>query len=197
MSLLIIILLLVLILYRATVLAIAIRKRARLMRKTSRICKERGYKLTRVRNPYASFLKKSSSPDILVETPETLYCVRLITCIMKRRYYHFASEKYCVKVKKVAYAIAGFIGIFGRVHTDSFVMWKKVVTFPPLEEPKTDKNVCRVWLFNPSPLLISRRNNKGAIEDAFNCSDIFGAVALDGRKFLEVLQGKLDITDRE
>lgn len=197
MPFLFIILLFAFVVHRVILLASAFIKRAKLMRKMSQACNSRSYKLTRMRNPYASFFKKSVLPDITIETQDTLYCVRFITCIMKRRYYHFASEEVCVKVRKVAYALKAGARFMSRVLINSFILWKRIIRFPKLVVPESDKNVCRVWLFNPSPLLISHRNEKGVIEDSFNCSEIFGAITIDGRKFIEVLNGELVIEDRK
>lgn len=197
MQLLFVILIFAFVAHRIVVVVSAFRKRTKLMRKISKACGSHGYKLLRVRNPFASFFRKSSSPDIIVETPDALYCVRFVTCFMKRRYYHFASEEVCVKVRKVAYALKAGARFMSRVLIDSFILWKRIIRFPKLVVPESDKNVCRVWLFNPSPLLISHRNEKGVIEDSFNCSEIFGAITIDGRKFIEVLNGELVIDDRK
>ena len=185
--------------YRFFALVKGILKRIRLMVKTSTRCKEKAYVFSKKRSAFASFVKKSKEPDFTVETPDTLYCVRFITCITKRRYYHFASETHCVRVRKLAFSLrTGLRTPYGaKLVTNSFVISKKLIKYPKMEVPATDKRVEKILLFNPAPILVSTRNEKGAVETAFNFTRMHEYTMLDAVKFAEVVSGETRIEDMQ
>ncbi len=178
---------------------IALAKRIILLAKLSHICDSNSYKLLFPRFFLASFFRVSKKPDITVETSDTLYCIRILTCLRRKLYYHFVDEEHCVKVRKIAYNLSRARGrvAISNISKGTFIAWKKLLKFEKMITPASRKKTVKIMLFNPSPLLISRRDERGVYEHAFNFTDIYGYCALDARKLLDVIAGETNIEEMQ
>lgn len=70
--------------------------KAILYKKIKKICFNNKYTVIFKRRFLASFFKYSNIPDIMIDVPNIIYNIRIITCKNKLTYYVFPSDEYFV-----------------------------------------------------------------------------------------------------
>ncbi len=144
----------------------------------TKICKKRGYELIFPRFIFASFLRTSRKPDIIIMTPETDFFVRIMTCRARLRVYHFVNHEWFVRVAKTALLLPFLQG--------EVTLHRHVGHMPPLEAEGARART--VLLFNPAPLSVTfAAGNRREL--ASNGTDFEGWTTFNGKGFAEFLEG--------
>lgn len=97
----------------------AIRRRA-LTARLMRIGREKGYAVQRVRSGAAALFRTSDRPDLVLDTPESEYRIRFLTCRSRKRFYHFVTPEYYVRYRKLYFAVVGVDKTTGLRLLESF-----------------------------------------------------------------------------
>lgn len=160
--------------------------RASFMKKVNKKCVEKMYSITHPRTFLASIIKTSSTPDMIIRTPENEFIVRFITCRQRKRMWYFVNAEYYVRVLRV------YFNFPGSKRYDPMDLNRKMGRLPPIDNKYSDESnnsakTTLVMLFNPSPVEINYidENNKKFI--AGNGSVIYGWTVYDGNAFLSLL----------
>lgn len=178
-------LLLLFVLLRRIVFAVV--KRLRLTAMLKRICAKNRWQYRQNRAAFASFCSFSAQPDIEIETPETLYCIRLFTCINQRWFLHFPKENVVLYTKRyirLGRRVSKNRAVFGDAASER-VRIKKMRLLPQIEIPETEKTVERILLFNPAPKEISRVNASRTAAEIVGSGDIVFGQRIYNAKWLE------------
>ncbi|MBQ8720425.1 MAG: hypothetical protein IJY65_05270 [Clostridia bacterium] len=135
-----------------------------------------------LRNPFASFFKKSEIPDVAVEIRDTVYLIRIISDGGVGRRFHFASKNFTV-----AFTNFMFVGapVSRRVvgarayRSEPLRLFKRVRIYPDMKVPTeyelSGKKIALALIFNPAPGNVSYvTENKTSIKVAFTGDEIYG-----------------------
>lgn len=153
----------------------AVVKRMRLIASLKHICVEKGWQYRQNRAPLASFFAFSSVPDIEIEAHDTLYCIRLFTCINRHWFLHFPKENVVLYTKRYMRLYSRGRGPKIAATVEERVSIKKMRLLPQIKLPETSKAVERILLFNPAPKEISNVNaSRTAAEIRGNGDELFG-----------------------
>ncbi len=157
-----------------------------------KICEERKFKLRFNRHPFASFFNISKKPDIEIETPEKLFCIRLFSCIRKNWTLCFFDED-TVVFEKQYMNIRGIGAKYGRgrgkITYGTRVEPIKVRVLQSMQMPKSIKDIEKVMLFSIAPGELLRPNKERTRIDIIgNADKLFGYMAYDMPKFRDMLK---------
>ena len=154
--------------------------RSSFLKKLRSIVSEKGYTLKSERKAFASFFKSASAPDLILETKETKYLIRFITCYKRKRFYHFANEQYYAFYSKLFFALPL------AKQEESLRGQEKFRYLPPLDQKyideKAEEKPQNVFLFSPAPVEIT---HLGKILS--NGDKIENHLIFSGKGFLEYL----------
>ena len=162
----------------------AIIKRTRFLIRIAGICGKHGYTLRSPRPALASFFRASSKPDLIIHTPACDYHLRFITCIRRKKFYHFISEN--------AYATHFRLGIMLPMakETSTTALFARYHELPAFDSASDGKPVQSILLFNPLPVEITRFDEKSGTEPATNGVKIGRFTVYDASRFTELLADK-------
>ena len=150
------------------------------------VCKSRGYEMNMPRFIFASFVRYSSRPDVIIKTGGVDYLIRIITCRQRKRVYHFVSHEWYVRVFRYYLLSLAF-------HSGTpLVLSRRARRLPPLDESflsgEGDVKKQMVLLFNPSPLEITFNSpREGGKKVAANGTDYDGWLIYNGKAFSKML----------
>ena len=157
-------------------------KRILLMRSLSSLKKSCGATVRYLRNPFASFFKKSDTPDVAVEILDTVYLIRIISDGGLGRRFHFASKNFTV-------AFTSFMFVGAATHrrvagarayrSDPLRLFRRVRIYPDIKTPPeyelSQKKIVKSLIFNPAPGNVSYvTESKTSIKVAFTGDEIYG-----------------------
>ena len=136
-------------------------KRIFLIKKLGELKKTEGVTVKYCAFPLLSLLKLSSKPEVVVETKETVFLIRLFGASSNHRRVHFANPEFTVTIKgKRRDAGARVVGTRGRryvvkVNDYSSPKSGKVRILPKLRIPDeyelSRQKIVPVLIFNPAP----------------------------------------------
>ena len=178
-------LLLLFVLLRRIVFAVV--KRLHLTAMLKRICAKNRWQYRQNRSAFASFFSFAAQPDIEIETPEILYCIRLFTCVNQRWFLHFPKENVVLYTKRyirLGRRVSKNRAVFGDAASER-VRVKKMRLLPPMKIPETEKKVERILLFNPAPKEISRVNASRTAAEIVGSGDVVFGQRIYNAKWLE------------
>lgn len=165
----------------------AVVKRLRLTAMLKRICAQNRWQYRQNRAAFASFFGFAAQPDIEIETPETLYCIRLFTCVNQRWFLHFPKENVALYTKRyirLGKRASKSRAVYGNAASER-VCVKKMRLLPPMKIPETEKTVERILLFNPAPKEISRVNASRTAAEIVGSGDVVFGQRIYNAKWLE------------
>ena len=162
----------------------AIVLRVAFISKLSKLCKDKSYKLSLVRNPAFSFFRLSSAPDMILKTNDSEYIIRLITCRHRKRIWYFINDRIYVRVFRV------FFTLRYSHRMDPFDVSKKLGHIPSLDKKYIKPNSTPVYIFNPSPIEINYITEDNEKKLGANGSVIHGTAIYNGKGFLNMLGGR-------
>ena len=124
---------------RAVVLRVSFYKRIK------KLCKDKGYEMTKKRGMFASFFRITKKADFTVEARGERYSVRLITCFAHKRAYHFINDRYYVQFARFGYILPMSRSI------NKIRFFEKLKKLPELNADEGE-NIKQILLLNPSPM---------------------------------------------
>lgn len=176
-------LVLILLLYLTVGAAVALSKRASLIRGLKRLGRVEGVSVKFLKSSYLSLLKLSSTPEVEVRVYGVTYLVRLYNS-RSTRSVHFASDKFTVSFGKYQGARRHGKGLLS--FASSVPIGTRVRVFPPLDYDRNEYAAAEsVIIFNPSPHEVSFvTEEKTSIRVAFTGDTVYGAKIFTARTFL-------------
>ncbi len=157
----------------------ACRIRLRFYRRLKRLCKEKKYTLKKKRLIFASFLRCSKKPDLIVETPNEKYAVSFITSKSRKTYVRFITQERYIRT------VRAFWVLLFSVKVAELFRYSGMKKAP--KKPNADSGLTPVLLFNPAPLEISYLAPNG-VRLTGNRQEMFGWKLFDATGFLEHLK---------
>lgn len=134
--------------------------------------------IRKARTFLSTFFTHSSKPDLVVETSDTEYSVRFITCRSKGRSYHFPSPEFYVSSLYSTHVMSGM-----GLH--SLASFRHL---PRMKEIPSEKKIVQVLLFNPSPREITYVDQDKAQKVlAANGAQYEGILFYNAQGFLDLL----------
>lgn len=158
----------------------AIVKRASFLRRLSCTCAKKCHTIEKPRLAAASFFRASTVPDLIVHTADCDYRIRFMTCILRKKFYHFVAPG--------AYATYFRLGIVLPMarEASTTMLLPRYHELPPLteaEKPRTRD----ILLFNPLPVEITAFNEISGTQPASNGTALDNFTIYDGAHFLALL----------
>ena len=158
----------------------AIFKRAGFLRRLTDVCTKQCHTIERPRNASASFFRAAPVPDLIVHTANYDYRVRFMTCILRKKFYHFVDPN--------AYASYFKLGIvLPMAHEASTTMllprYHELPQLNAADKPQTKD----ILLFNPIPVEITAFDEKSGTQPLSNGSTLGNFIVYDGSHFLALL----------
>jgi len=120
-------------------------------------CKQYNFVLKLNRSPLMSVFGISSKPDFTVKTRSKMYQVRFITCLYRKKAYHFVTPEHCITYFDSIFDIP-----FAKITSDEkhFAQYHH---YKKLKIDDSDKNTENILLFNPKPAMISSIDDNGKL----------------------------------
>lgn len=141
-------------------------------------CDKNGINFRKTRTFLSTFFMHSSKPDLVVETQDTEYLIRFITCRSKGRNYHFPSPEFYVSSLYSTHVMSG-LGLH------SLASFRHL---PSMNELSSEKESVQVLLFNPSPREITYVDQDKAQKAlATNGTRYEGILFCNAQGFLDLL----------
>ncbi len=159
----------------------AIIKRANFLRRLSRTCAKKCHTIEKPRLAAASFFRASPHPDLIVHTADCDYRIRFMTCILRKKFYHFVAPG--------AYATYFRLGIVLPMarEASTTMLLPRYHELPPLNDsnkPRTKD----ILLFNPLPVEITAFDETSGTQPLTNGSTLGNFTIYDGSHFIELLE---------
>ena len=159
--------------------------RLKFMKNLRSICENKKYTLKKLRFPLTSIFYKSKKIDLILETKDSIYNIKFISSLSKKKFYHFVDEKNYITYYKLFFALP-----MSRKFSES-INFLSYHSFPPLEK-KENSNEKYVILFNPVPNEISHIAKDGAKQITSNGAMIGDLYIYNARGFCSFID-QLDV----
>ena len=158
----------------------AVIKRADFLRRLSRVCTKQCHTVERPRNAAASFFRAAAVPDLIVHTADCDYRVRFITCILRKKFYHFVGPN-----AYASYFKLGIVLPMAREATTTMLL-PRYHELPPLHDADQPRSK-DILLFNPLPVEITAFDEKSGTQPVSNGTLLGKFTVYDGSHFLALL----------
>ena len=159
----------------------AILMRISFMRRLKAICKDKQYTLKKLRSPLASVFYKSDKIDLIVDTNDTVYNVKFISSLSRKKVYHFVDETNYITYLKLYFALPM------ATKFNESILFLSYHRFPWVEKKEAD-NEKYVMLFNPVPNSITYIATDGARHTLDNGEMLGDFVVYNGKGFFSFLK---------
>ena len=144
--------LIILTIYR---LARAILMRLSFIRKIKKICNDKQYTIKKLRSPLLSIFYKSDKIDLILDTKDTVYNIKFMSSLSRKKVYHFVDTKNYITYLKMYFALPM------ATKFNESILFLSYHRFPAVEKKQGD-NEKYVILFNPIPNEITHIGDDGA-----------------------------------
>jgi hypothetical protein len=158
------------------------RKRGKFERRLRRICRKRGFRLSRRQNFFASLIWSGNRDDFVLETTDAKYFVRYLTIRKYRSTAYLESEKLIRLVKRPLKN--KFTVIFDIVPRAKYYP----LDFKVIENPASaEKRVVKAMILSPVCEEVFYKKSDGGYETTGNGGRHFGYTLFTGGGFLDTL----------
>ena len=143
-------------------------------------CNQHNFALKFNRSPLMSVFGIASKPDFTVKTRSKMYQVRFITCLYRKKAYHFVTPEHCITYFDSLFDIP-----FAKIASDE-KHFSQYHRYKALKISEEDQNAANILLFNPTPAVISSIDSNGKLMFGKDLA-IGEYVAYDAPDFLKML----------
>ena len=161
----------------------AILMRVGFMRRLKAICNDKKYTLKKNRSPIISLFYKSDKIDFVVDTNDTVYNVKFISSLSRKKVYHFVDETNYITYLKFYFALPM------ATKFNESILSLTYHKFPRVEKKWAD-NEKYIMLFNPVPNDITYIAKDGARHTLDNGEMLGDFVVYNGKGFCSFFKGE-------
>ena len=162
--------------------------RSNFKRKLTKLSSQRNYRIEIVGGFWKSLFQYTSKPDVILKASTYTYVIRFVSCRARKRFYHFVTPEYYAKYMKLHFAM--LVPSRRQVSIDElgFRLLESSGYIPDFDEEYTKeyRNVKKILLFNPSPIVITC-NCDGKKEIVGNGSQFCDYTVYTAKGFLDLL----------
>lgn len=159
----------------------AILMRLGFMKTLKRICNDKQYTVKKLRSPLASIFYKSDKIDLIVDTKETVYNVKFISSLSRKKVYHFVDTKNYITYLRLYFALPM------ATKFNESILFLSYHRFPTVEKKQGEREKY-VILFNPVPNDITHIADDGARHTTGNGAMIEDFYIYNGKGFCSFIK---------